>query len=180
MAQRYHPCNEEWISLHLSMIWSTEGPFPQVRAGATSTASYRAVHGSHSPPWPQLLPSHLSHAHLWNLTRHDVTELWYHCKLRTFVSEHLGASAHFVHSLITEDSGVSWWEGWGRNPRKCDLWWGRKSWVPALVPWGSTPSLVAILAGEHISKRCSRTQDWVKPFGVGKNNVFLGGSFMLA
>lgn len=107
-------------------------------------------------------------------TRHDVTELWYRCKLRMCISDHLGALAHFALSLITEDSRVSWWEGWGRNQRKCDFWWGRKSWVPALVSWGNTPPLGAILAGKHVSKCCSRTQDWVKPFGVGKSGIFLG------
>lgn len=40
-----------------SVIQRTEGPFPQLRAGA--------VHGSHSSVQPLLLPPHLPHVEPW-------------------------------------------------------------------------------------------------------------------
>lgn len=144
VAEKSHSCNWEWISLHPSMMWSAEVHFPQLSPGLVPPAQTSAALEPVSVSQPLLLLLHLPQHYSWDLTSCDVTDLWYHCELRIFVGERLGGPQPIL--------SVSWWhrmveaagESFVKNPGKCGLWWGKKSWGPALVSWGNCCSLVTV------------------------------------
>lgn len=84
------------------------------RAGTSSTASCGA--GTWLSATCPATAAAASPAHLRDLARHDVTELWCHSELRTFVSEHLGGLS--PSCPFPGDRG--WWRqlvrGLGKNP----------------------------------------------------------------